>query len=225
MNQKEAARLIDISAVQTHHTLADIRYVVDVAKRFSFMNVHSLPAWTRTVRDMLRDTPHILAGAPVGFPGGGHTTSVKLFEAEKLIEDGVQEMDIVMNVGRFKSEDYEYVLGELNRIVDLTPKAILTKVIIEINVLTDEEIMGACDLIMQTDADFIKTGTGWVQGSLNLARIAAIKRKTQGRIKLKVAGGVRAKEDFEYMCGIGVERFGINTQAALNLIQNYAPAS
>lgn len=221
MNKAEAARLIDVSAVRTHHTLGDIKKVVDIAKRYSFINVHSLPCWTRAVREMLKDTPHIYTGAPVGFPSGGHITDVKLLEAERLIEDGVQEMDIVMNVGRFKNHEYNYVLEELQKIIDISPSNVLTKVIIEINVLTDKEIDDACDLVIQTGADFIKTGTGWIPGNIDLGRIARIKSRTHGKIKLKVAGGVRTPDEFEQMCVQGVERFGINVESAVHIVNAY----
>lgn len=224
VNQKEAARLIDVSAVRTPHSLTDIQLVVDMAKRFSFINVHSLPTWTRTVREMLKDSPHIYTGAPVGFPSGGHVTAVKLLEAETLIRDGVQEMDVVMNVGRFLNKEYNYVLDELNRIIALTPKEVLTKVILEINVMHADEVDSACDLVMQTGADFIKTGTGWVSGPLDLPCISRIRERTQGKIKLKVAGGVRTREEFDRMCSMGVERFGINTQSAIDIVRSYEPA-
>lgn len=108
MTSYDAARLIDISAVRTHNTYEEILYVVEMAKKYRFINVHSLPCWTKEIRAMLINEPDIYVGAPVGFPSGGHTTEVKLLEAKRLIADGVQEMDIVMNVNKFKSKDYSF---------------------------------------------------------------------------------------------------------------------
>ena len=108
MTAREAARMIDISAVRTHHSYTDILCVVDIAKQYGFINVHSLPCWTKTVSELLKDEPEIYVGAPVGFPGGAHKTSVKMLEAQELIRDGVEEMDIVMNVGKFKNKEYGY---------------------------------------------------------------------------------------------------------------------
>lgn len=221
MTQYEAARLIDISAVRTAHTFYDIVEVVEIAKKYKFINVHSLPCWTKTVNELLKDEPDIFVGAPIGFPGGAHKTVVKLLEAKELIKDGVDEMDIVMNVSKFKSKEYDYVLNELQQIIALAPKNVLTKVIIELNCLTDDELEKACELILKTDADFIKTGTGWIPGDANIKRIAYIKQITHGKIKVKAAGGIRTKEEFESLYNLGVERFGINTQSALNIISSY----
>lgn len=221
MTSKEAARMIDISAVRTPHGLADIEYVVEVAKKYGFINVHSLPCWTKTVSELLKDEPDIYVGAPVGFPGGAHKTAVKLLEAEELIKDGVQEMDIVMNVGKFKSGEYDYVLDELRQIIALAPDDVLTKVIIELNCLTDAEMEDACKLVIESSADFLKTGTGWVPGNANVERIKKIKELTQGKVKVKAAGGIRTREEFDALCAMGVERFGINTKSALEIVSSF----
>lgn len=220
MNAYEAARMIDISAVRTPHNIKDIREVVDLAKKYRFINVHALPCWTKDLAELLKEEDDIYVGAPVGFPGGAQRTEVKMLEAEYLVQDGAQEIDIVMNVGKLKNGEYDYVLNELKLLVSSIPENILKKVIIEINCLTDEEIEKACELVIESGADFVKTGTGWVPGKLDMARIRKIKDLTRGKIKLKVAGGVRTKEEFEEMAAMGVERFGINTKSALEIIES-----
>ncbi|MDR3225190.1 MAG: deoxyribose-phosphate aldolase [Clostridiales Family XIII bacterium] len=221
MTPEEIAGLIDISAVRTHHNADDVRECVRIAKEFGFINVHSLPCYTSLVAELLKDEPNIFVGAPVGFPGGGHTTEVKLREAERLIADGVQEMDIVMNVGKFKDGDYDYVLNELKTMISSTPASVLTKVIIEINVLTDKEMLKAAEIVAESGADFLKTGTGWVPGDANIGRIAKIKAFTEGKIKVKAAGGIRARDEFEALLALGVERFGINTKSALDIVASF----
>lgn len=221
MNAYEAARLIDISAVRTAHNINDIKEVVEVAKKYRFINVHALPCWVKDLSLLLKDEPDIFVGAPVGFPDGAHRTEVKLLEAKYLVEDGAKEIDIVMNIGKLKNKEYDYVLNELNLIIDSMPKDVLKKVIIEMNCLTDEEVKKACELIMESGADFIKTGTGWIPGNVNLERIKMIKDMTHGKIKLKVAGGIRTKEEFLQMVDMGVERFGINTQSALEIVSSF----
>lgn len=221
MNAKEAARMIDISAVRTHHNIEDIKEVVKIAKEYQFINVHALPNWVADLSELLKDEKEVYVGAPVGFPGGGHKTSVKIQEAKELIKDGVQEMDIVMNVGRFKNKEYDYVLDELNQIIALAPPEVKTKVIIEINCLTDEEMDEACRLVMKTKADFIKTGTGWVPGDANVERIRRIKKLTAGKIMIKAAGGIRTREEFDALVEMGVERFGINTKSAMDIVKSF----
>jgi deoxyribose-phosphate aldolase len=221
MNSYDAARLIDISAVRTAHTLVDIEEIVKIAKQYRFINVHSLPCWTSTVREMLAGEDDIFVGAPVGFPGGAHKTEIKLLEAEHLIKDGVQEMDIVMNVSRFKNREYNFVADEIKQILAVTPKHVRTKVIIEINALTDDEIALACEIISGTGAEFIKTGTGWIPGPVNINRIKRIKDLTKGKIKVKASGGIRTREEFEELVNYGIERFGINLKSALEIVSSY----
>lgn len=222
MNPEQAARLIDISCVRTEHTKHDIERMVEIAKQFNFINAHALPCWTSYLSELLENSPEVYVGAPVGFPGGGNKTIVKVLEAKELIADGVQEMDIVMNIGRFKNKEYNYVLDELNQIINLTKNTVLTKVIIEINALNDKEVEEACRLVLQTNADFIKTGTGWIPGNANISRIAKIKDLTHGKIMLKAAGGIRTKTEFLKLVDLGVERFGINMNSAIEIVESFA---
>lgn len=219
MLSREAAAMIDISAVRTHHTMKDIEYVVECAKKYKFINVHTLPCWTATLSRMLKDVDGVYVGAPVGFPGGAHKTETKLFEAKQLLEDGVQEMDIVMNIGKFKNKEYDYVSNELKQIIALAKGRALVKVIIEINVLDDQEMLKACDLVMDSGADFVKTGTGWIPGNANIERIRKMKNYCGNRIKIKAAGGIRTLDEFLELVDMGVERMGINTKSALNIVQ------
>lgn len=222
MDAKSAARLIDISAVRTHHSITDIKEMVDIALQYRFVNVHTLPCWTKTVSEMLKGNPDVRVGAPVGFPGGGHKTMVKLLEAEQLIEDGVEEMDIVMNVGKFKNKEFGYVADELNQIIRIAPKNVLTKVIIELNCIDDSELEDVCRIVVDSGADFLKTGTGWVPGDANIQRIAKIKTLTAGKIQVKAAGGIRTREEFDALLVLGVERFGINIASALAIVQSFS---
>lgn len=221
MTASQCARLIDISAVRTHHSLHDIAEVVEIARQYRFINVHVLPGWVATLSEMLSDEPDIYVGAPVGFPSGGHRTDTKLFEASALIADGVREMDIVMNVGRFKNREYDFVLSELKQVIALKTPDILTKVIIELNCLSDEQLETACEIVVASGADFLKTGTGWVPGDANIERIRRIKKILGGRCKVKAAGGIRTREEFLTLCDMGVERFGINTVSALEIVKSF----
>ena len=218
---EQAARLIDISAVRTANTLSDIREIVQYAQKYRFINVHALPCWVSLLSGMLTDVPDVYVGAPVGFPSGGHRTEIKLEEAKLLLSDGVQEMDIVMNVGRFRNKEYDYVLGELSQIIGITPENVLTKVIIEINTLSDSEVEKACELVIESGADYVKTGSGWISGNANIARIQKIKQICGSRIKVKAAGGIRTPREFLELYNMGVERMGINTKSALEIVEHF----
>jgi deoxyribose-phosphate aldolase len=225
MNKNEVARLIDISCVRSFSTESDIIRTCELAKKYGFINVHVLPAWVSFASTLLKDSPNVKIGSPAGFPTGGNKKEVKIFEAKKLISDCVQEMDIVMNIGKLKSGEYNYVLSELNEIIALAQNSeILTKVIIEINALSDDEMLKAAELVIKTDADFIKTGTGYIAGDANIERIKLLKEKVGTAKKIKAAGGIRTKQDFEKLLSLGVERFGINTEAAVGILDYYAPA-
>ena len=104
----DVAKLIDISAVQAPHGAAEIRTLVGSAREFHFMAVHVLPCWVTYLKELLADSPDILIGAPVGFPSGAHLTEIKIAEARLLLKDGVQEMDMMLNVGKLRSGEYAY---------------------------------------------------------------------------------------------------------------------
>ena len=221
MTAFEVAQKIDISAVRTHHTMRDIEEIVAYAKQYKFINVHVLPSWIKVLAPMIADEPDVYVGAPCGFPSGAATTETKIIEAQQMILDGVEEMDIVMNVGKFKNKEYDYVARELAAVLAVAPDYVKTKVILEINCLTDEEMLRACEMVIDSGADFIKTGTGWVPGDANIERIRKIKQATQGRIKVKAAGGIRTREEFDALLDMGVERFGINTASALSIVESF----
>jgi len=209
--------MIDISAVRTHHSIKDIKTLIQYAKKYRFINVHVLPVWVSLVADLLKEEKDILVGSPVGFPSGGHSREIKVQEAKRLIIDGVQEMDMVINVGKLKSGEYNYVLDEIKEIVDISG-SIPLKVIIEINCLTDNEIKKACKLVIKGGANYIKTGTGWIPGDANIERIKMIKQFIGDDIKIKAAGGIRTKVEFLKLYEIGIRRFGINLKSAIKIV-------
>ena len=216
MTSKEAARLIDISAVRSQHTLKDLEELVSLARKYHFINLHVLPCWISTLADRIRDLDDVYVGSPAGFPGGGHTTETKMCEARQMIEDGVDELDMVMNIGKFKNREYNYVSDEIQAIVELARGKIrATKVIVEINVLTDDEMLMACELVKKSGADFIKTGTGWVPGTANIPRIKKMKEVCGNDIKIKAAGGIRTCADALAMLRAGATRLGTSAGRAI----------
>ena len=126
-----------------------------------------------------------------------------------------------MNVGRFKSGQYDYVLEELKQIIALKKDYMKTKVLIELNCLTDDELSKACEIVMESGADFLKTGTGWIPGNANIERIRKIKNIVGNNVKIKAAGGIRTREEFDQLLDIGVERFGINTRSAIEIVKTF----
>jgi deoxyribose-phosphate aldolase len=217
MTARDIARLIDISAVRTPYGEAEIREMVDNARKHSFFAVHVLPCWISFLRGLLAGTPDILAGGPVGFPAGGHRTDIKAAEARAMIADGVQEMDMMLNVGKLRSGDRRYVLEDIQAVVRAAGE-VPVKVIIEAPLLADDQIKVACDLCIQGGAAFVKTSTGWLPGGSTPRMIRLIAAHVGQAIKIKAAGGIRDLQTVAEMRRLGVARFGINLHTAVKIV-------
>jgi deoxyribose-phosphate aldolase len=217
----DIARLTDISAVRTPHGEAEIRDMVASARRHGFYAVHVLPCWMSFLRGLLAESPGILAGGPVGFPAGAHRTDIKVAEAKALIADGVQELDLMLNVGKLRSGEHRYVEEEIRAIVG-TAAPLPVKVIIEAPLLSDDQIRTACDLCIRGGAAFVKTSTGWVPHGSTLRMIRLITAHVGQAIQVKAAGGIRDVRTVVYMRRLGVSRFGINLHTAVEIVNAVA---
>jgi deoxyribose-phosphate aldolase len=217
LNYRQIARMIDISTVHTYHGEREIRELVNCAREYGFGAVHVLPAWVTFARSLLHDSPDIVLGAPVGFPSGGHHTSIKRAEAQQMVADGVGELDMMLNVGKLRSGDDQYVLDELCTVIGAV--SVPVKVILETHYLTPEEIIRACDLCIQAGAVYIKTSTGWAPTGATLDNIRLITGHVQGRIGVKASGGIRDLDTLLAMYRMGVRRFGINAQASAEIVR------
>jgi deoxyribose-phosphate aldolase len=113
------------------------------------------------------------------------------------------------------------VLEELRAIIGMTDCKVLTKVIIEMVLLDDTELKKACELVIDSGADFVKTGTGWIPGNVEIGRISKIKDFCGPRIKVKAAGGIRTREEFLTLYKMGVERMGINEKSAIQIVESF----
>jgi deoxyribose-phosphate aldolase len=221
LTARDVARLTDISAVRTPHGEAEIREMVESARRYSFFAVHVLPCWVPFLRSLLASCPEVLAGAPVGFPAGAHRTDIKTAEARALVADGVQEMDMMLNVGKLRSGDRRYVLEDIRAVVEAA-SPVPVKVIIEAPLLDDDQIRLACDLCIQGGAAFVKTSTGWLPGGSTLPMVRLITSHVGGAIQVKAAGGIRDVRTVLEMRRLGVARFGINLHTAVQIVTEVA---
>ena len=208
--------MIDISAVQASHGKKEIDELVEIAKNNQFIAVHALPSWIPYLKERAAETD-LLVGGPVGFPSGGHTIEVKAMEAKRLADDGVDEMDMMMNIGKFLSGDYDHVLRDFRAAIDAAGE-VPVKLIIEAVYLTDDQIKQACELSIEAGAAFVKTGTGWAAGGATVDQIRMITDFVGGAIEVKAAGGVRGLAMFIDLYRMGVTRFGINLQSSLEIL-------
>lgn len=221
LSATDLARLIDISAVRTPHGESEIREMVANAKQYRFVAVHVLPCWVSFLRELLAGDPRIMVGAPVGFPSGAHRTDVKVAEAKALIEDGVQEMDMMLNVGRLRSAHDAYVEQDIRSVV-AAAGPVPVKVIIEAPYLSADEIKKACGMCIAAGAAFIKTSTGWVANGSTIEMIRFITSFVGGAIKVKAAGAIRDLDTVVAMRRMGVARFGINMHSAMEIVRQVA---
>jgi deoxyribose-phosphate aldolase len=219
LTPQELARIIDISAVRAQHGEREITEMVARAKQHRFVAVHVLPAWVPFLRAQLAGEPDILVGAPVGFPSGGHTTAVKVAEAKGLVADGVQELDMVLNVGKLKSGADAYVRDEIQAVVDAAGDRPV-KVILEVHHLTPDEIRRACELAIAGGAAFVKTSTGWAPSGATLGTVRLITSFVGSAIQVKAAGSIRDLETVVAMMRMGVTRFGINLDSSIEILRD-----
>ena len=217
----DLARMIDISAVRAQHGEREIRELVLCAKQHRFIAVHVLPCWVGFLRGLLEGEGDILIGAPVGFPGGAHTTGTKVFEARQLVADGVREMDMVVNIGMLRSGRLDYVEADIKAVVEAAGE-VPVKVILEVHHLLPDEIKRACELAIKSRAAFIKTSTGWAPSGATLETVELITSFVGDAIKVKAAGSIRDLETVMKMLNMGVSRFGINLEASVEILRQCA---
>lgn len=215
------ARLIDVSAVQAKHDESDIRRMVQAAKKHHFIAVHVLPCWVSFLKRELAEVPDVLIGAPVGFPGGGQRTDVKVAEAKLLVQDGVQEMDMMLNVGKLRSGEYSYCEHDIRAVVEAAGGAPI-KVILEVHHLNRDQLKKACEISIRAGAAFVKTATGWAPSGATLEVVQFLTSFCGSAIKVKAAGSIRSLDTLITMYRMGVARFGINLNNSVDIVKAVA---
>ena len=195
---------IDHTNLKADATFDQIKKLVDEAVENDFYSVCVNSSYVKFIRDYNKD---IKIAAVVGFPLGAMTKDAKVFEAKEAIRDGASEIDMVINIGRLKSEDYFYVEDEIRAIKEAIGENIL-KVIIETCLLTEDEKIKACKLALNAGADFVKTSTGFSTGGASVADINLMKEAVEGKIKVKASGGIHTREEALALIEAGADRIG-----------------
>jgi deoxyribose-phosphate aldolase len=204
------AKMIDHTLLKTEAQKADLDKLLKEAKEYQFASVCVSPIWVSYAAEKLKGTG-VKTCTVIGFPQGATPSEVKAFEAKTAIEDGAEEVDMVIPVGRLKDQDYDYVRADIKSVVDAAKGKALTKVIIETCLLTDEEKRIACRLAQEAGADFVKTSTGFSTGGA-VADDVRLMRETVGeKMGVKASGGVRSRVDAEEMIAAGATRLGTSS--------------
>jgi deoxyribose-phosphate aldolase len=186
----------------------EVQSACEEAKMYGFRAVVAFPQYIGLLVDALAGTD-VRAQIPVGFPCGGVSTLVKCTEAEQGLKRGATDLDMVMNISAFQEGDYRRVSTDIREVMSVArPFGIPFKVIIEVGVLTDEQIVTAAKLVVDCGADFIKTCTGFGPGRANLHNVGLIKETVGNRIGIKASGGVASLED-----GVAMMRAGATVVA------------
>ncbi|MBE0696863.1 MAG: deoxyribose-phosphate aldolase [Anaerolineaceae bacterium] len=206
------AQMTDLSAVKANDGRAEIAQLIATAQEFDCYLVTALPAQTRTLLQMLGQERKVKVSGNVGFPSGGQTSSIKVAETRELLQLGVDEIDMVINIGALIAGQEDYLRDEILSVVDAAC-GIPVKVILECCYLTDEQILRGCDLCIEARASFIKTGTGWAAGGATVENVAMIKKHVGSSIGIKASGGIRDIGTIEKLIRAGADRFGIGMRS------------
>ena len=200
------ASIVDHTLLATDATRADIDRICKEADEYSFASVCVSPIWVKEAAKELKDSK-VNVCTVIGFPQGATPSSVKAFETKQAIEDGADEVDMVITVGKLKAGEYDDVEKDIKAVVDAA-NGKLVKVIIECCLLTDDEKVKACELAKKAGADFVKTSTGFSKWGAKPEDVALM-RKTVGKdMGVKASGGIHTKEEAEAMVNAGANRIG-----------------
>ncbi len=201
-------RLIDHTLLKADASEDQIRQLCDEAAKYQFYSVCVNPYYVKLCSRLLEGTG-VLVCSVVGFPLGATPTQVKVFEAQQVLRDGASEVDMVMNIGAFKSGDTAMVKQDIAAVSKTCHegKAVL-KVIIEAALLTDEEKEVACQLAVEAGTDFVKTSTGFGPGGASVEDVALMRQTVGPDIGVKAAGGIHNYTQAQQMIAAGATRIG-----------------
>ncbi|MFC5542097.1 MAG: deoxyribose-phosphate aldolase [Bacilli bacterium] len=209
------ASLIDHTLLKPDATEDQIKQLCEEAKKYRFASVCVNPCWVKYCKSLLQDTS-VKVCTVIGFPLGATTTATKVFETAEAIEQGADEIDMVINIGFLKARDYERVKDEMKQVVDAASNRIV-KVIIETCLLTDEEKVKACQLAVEAGAAFVKTSTGFSSGGATVEDVALMRKTVGEQMGVKASGGIRNLSDMIKMMEAGANRIG--TSSGVKIIE------
>ncbi len=200
------AKLIDHTKLNPDATFSDISKLCEEAKNYNFGAVCVNPFYTKYCKSLLKGTD-IKVAVVVGFPLGANTSSVKVLETKEAIENGADEIDMVINIGALKSKKYDVVFDDIKQVVDVA-KEKTVKVIIETCLLSEEEKVIACSLAKAAGAGFVKTSTGFSKSGATVEDVKLMRSIVGDNVGVKASGGVRSYEDAISMIEAGANRIG-----------------
>lgn len=211
----DIAQMIDHSLLKPQMTRQTVIEQCKIAHDYQCATVCVKPCDVEVAREVLKDSP-VKVTTVIGFPHGSNLTEVKVLEAKLAIEQGCEEIDVVLNIGRLKSGDLDYVEADLKAVCDVAKASdVRVKVIFENFYLTREEKITACGICERAGADWVKTSTGYAGGGATTEDLILMRDHTSERMQIKAAGGVRTLDDALTVRKIGATRFGATATAVI----------
>ena len=216
---EELSKMIDQTLLKAYATDEDLIKHCEEVKKYNFKTAAINNAPVPLCKKILEGTD-ILCDAAISFPLGQSTIETKVFEAEDVILKGAGEVDYVINVGKLKSKDYEYIELEMTKMVEVCRSHnVPCKVIFENCYLTNDEKIKLCEIALKVKPDFIKTSTGFGTGGATIEDVKLMKKCVGDNIKIKAAGGIRTAKDALAFIEAGASRIG--TSAGPKIIEEY----
>ncbi len=207
------ASIIDHTLLKSDVTSEQIIQLCSEAKDHQFFGVCVNSAWISLCKSQLKSTS-VKVVSVVGFPLGACLTEVKVFEAQKAIDAGADEIDMVLNIGELKMGHFDFVEKDIHSVVTAA-KSVPVKVILETHLLSESEKKKACELSCKAGAAFVKTSTGFTGGGATLEDVRLMKSVVGTKVRVKASGGVKTKEQALAMIEAGAERIGTSSGVAI----------
>ena len=205
MNKEEILKMVDYTLLKQTATWEDIKNLCDKAIELNTASVCIPACFVQKTKKYVGEKMKVCT--VVGFPNGYSTTATKLFETVDALNNGADEIDMVININALKDKEYEYLLSEINTLKKACKEKVL-KVIVETCLLTEEEKIKICEIVSQSNADFIKTSTGFSTAGAQIVDIELFKNTLTGKKQIKASGGIRTYEDAKKMIEAGATRIG-----------------
>ncbi len=210
------SKYIDHTLLKPSATKKEINILCQEAIRYKFISVCVNPIHVSFCSKILSKSD-IKICTVVGFPLGANKLNQKCSEASIAVNDGADEIDMVMNIGSFKDGNYEYVLSEIQSVI-FSAKNKIVKIIIETGLLNKDEIIKACNIVNDSDAHFIKTSTGFINGgNVSIEDVELIKQNISFKKKIKASGGIKTLVQLKNMLDVGADRIG--TSSGVQIIE------
>jgi len=204
----DIAKMIDHSLLQQQLTDEQLEAGCRLAREYNVASVCIKPYYLKRCAEILAGST-VKASTTIGFPHGGHLTSIKVAEAEAALADGGEELDMVVNIGKVKSGDWDYVRADIKAVNDATvARGQIVKVIFENCFLTDEEKIKLCEICGELNVAFVKTSTGYGEDGATIPDLELMRKYSPPHVQVKAAGGVRDFDKLLEVRAIGVTRVG-----------------